>query len=292
MYQKIEACPSCDSKEQTLFKICKDYTVSGETFAIVECKNCGFKFTNPRPDEQSIGKYYESEEYISHTDKAQGFIQQVYKLVRGITLYRKYRLISKLVAKGKILDIGCGTGDFLTQFKDRNWEVRGVEKSTKSRAIAIEKNGNIISEDLSQIEDQGYDVITLWHVLEHIHTLNETLTRIRKLVKKDGYIVIAVPNEASFDAKHYGEHWAAYDVPRHLYHFNQKTLKEIAKKNKLKVKKILPMKWDSFYVSMLSEKNKGNTNPFLKGLFMGLRSNTWARNHNNNYSSVLYILNK
>ena len=224
-YERLENCPICGKQEFKNFLVVTDNAVSKESFVIVECENCSFKFTNPRPDEASIGAYYESDEYISHSNIKTGIINRAYHMVRSITTRQKVDLINRYTpAKGNLLDYGCGTGIFLTAAKNDGWEIRGVEPNPKARAIASEQTGEIIAKSLDEIEGEKFEVITLWHVLEHIHRLNQTLEQILSLLQEDGTLIIAVPNADSHDALQYRENWAAYDVPRHLYHFTQPTM--------------------------------------------------------------------
>jgi 2-polyprenyl-3-methyl-5-hydroxy-6-metoxy-1,4-benzoquinol methylase len=225
--EKITNCPVCNAFDFSPFLTCTDHTVSKKEFNIVQCKSCGFKFTNPRPDASELGAYYKAEEYISHTDTKQGLMNRLYHLVRKYTLIKKLQLILKLSSGSgqkelKILDIGCGTGAFLDVCKKAGMNSIGIEPDSQARQLAIEKYGLDVRDENAflTLENDSFDVITLWHVLEHVPLLNEILIKIKELVKPNGRVVIAVPNSSSIDAKYYGKFWAAYDVPRHLYHFN------------------------------------------------------------------------
>ena len=290
-YERLEACPVCAKTQLKNFLICKDNTVSQESFVIVECENCGFKFTNPRPDKDSIGKYYESEDYISHSNTSKGLISKAYQTVRSITIGQKVDLVNKHAPnKGKLLDYGCGTGHFLAACKKDGWQIAGIEPSPVGRQTAHELTGEEIeSEGFGQFEDASFDVITLWHVLEHVHDLNGVMNEFVRLLKPEGKLIIAVPNSDSFDAKMYKEYWAAYDVPRHLYHFNQATMKRLLKKHKLQLIESKPMMFDAYYVSMLSEKYKQGRSNMLKSVVNGLKSNLHAMTNEKNYSSLIYI---
>lgn len=290
-YERLDNCPVCSKTDLKNFLICKDNTVSQESFVIVECVNCSFKFTNPRPDKDSIGSYYESEDYISHSNTSSGLISKAYQTVRSITIGQKVDLINKhSQAKGKLLDYGCGTGHFLTACKKDGWQISGIEPSDKARAQAEEQTGEKIGTgDLSALEPASFDIITLWHVLEHVHDLNGLMTSFASLLKPDGKLIIAVPNSDSFDAQMYKEYWAAYDVPRHLYHFNQATMKRLLKKHKFQLVETKPMMFDSYYVSMLSEKYKQGRTNIVKSVINGLKSNLHAMQHQKNYSSLIYI---
>lgn len=289
-YERLEHCPICGKEEFKNFLVVKDNSVSKESFVIVECENCSFKFTNPRPDEESIGSYYESEDYISHTNTKTGIINRAYHVVRSITTKQKVELINRHApGKGTILDYGCGTGVFLTACKKDGWQVRGVEPSDKARELATETIGTTIATSISELPDEKYQVITLWHVLEHIHTLNETIAELILHLSEDGTLIIAVPNADSHDAKQYKENWAAYDVPRHLYHFTQATMKRFLKKHKMQLEEVLPMKFDAYYVSMLSEKHKEGKTKMISSVVNGFKSNNYAEKNGNDYSSLIYV---
>lgn len=290
----IDKCPICNSNTFNTFLNCIDYTVSRETFIIVECNSCHFKFTNPRPELNKLGDYYKSEEYISHSNTSKGLINYTYQLVRKFTLLKKLQLISKFYKTGFLLDIGCGTGEFLNICKNAKWNVLGIEPDQSTRKKAIESyNLNVQPEDyLKSIPSSNFEIITMWHVLEHVPFLNERIEEIKRLIKPNGIIIIAVPNCNSLDAKIYREDWAAYDLPRHLYHFTPKDIERIFKKHDLKLVNTLPMIFDSFYVSMLSEKNKKGKIHLLASLWNGLRSNLNAIKTGKEFSSQIYIIRK
>ena len=293
-YERLTECPVCTKEEFKNFMVVPDKSVSQESFVIVTCENCGFKFTNPRPSIEDIGRYYASDAYISHSNTNKGLTNKAYQLVRSITLKQKVDLINKYVpTKGRILDYGCGTGYFVAACQKNGWEVEGYEPNETARqnACALIKK-NIAFDNLDSFEEESFTFITLWHVLEHIHTLNETFGKLKSLLKPDGYLLIAVPNADSLDAQKYKENWAAYDVPRHLYHFTQPTMQRFIKKNKMEMVETLPMKFDAYYVSLLSEKYKrGNTN-YFQSLLTGFKSNIHAKKTTKDYSSLLYITRK
>lgn len=294
MYERIQECPVCHHTEFSNYIICTDHLVSDESFAIVQCEDCRLKFTNPRPVVENISKYYESTEYDSHKEQGSTLTDSIYNLVRKFALRNKLNLINSIQQeKGKLLDVGCGTGHFLEICSKNRWETVGIENNKNAREIAISNSSSEVFENLDLIEEKKeYDVITLWHVLEHLHELEETMLKFRKLLRKDGHLIIAVPNCDSWDSTNYKEKWAAYDVPRHLYHFNQLTINKLAKNCKFTVKEVLPMKLDAFYVSLLSEKYLHGKNRFLNAFISGLKSNRWAKKNQNNYSSLIYILSK
>ena len=287
----LEKCLVCGSNQFEPFLVCKDHTVSKENFNIVSCKACGFKFTNPRPEDSVIGDYYKAEEYISHTNTNKGIVNKLYHVVRSRTLKKKLRLIKSYVPRGTILDYGCGTGMFLAVCKNAGWVTYGMEPDDSARKIASETNSNLFS-DKSKIQtyitDAKFNVITLWHVLEHVTDMDDTLAFFKHRLMKDGILVIAVPNHVSYDAQHYKEHWAAYDVPRHLHHFEKKSMKTLLENNGFLLRETLPMKFDSFYVSMLSEKYKTGSTNLIKAFFTGLMSNLKA-NTSDKFSSTIYV---
>lgn len=293
MFEKLTHCPLCNSGHFHNHIICKDYTVSHEQFAIVQCDSCDFYFTNPRPEPQALPKYYESEDYISHQNKSNNLINTVYRFARSYTLKQKLKLVQHYKSGGKLLDIGCGTGHFLKTCQSGGFEVQGIEPSSTARQQAVDQNLTVF-EDISSIPDSStFDVITMWHVLEHIPNLNEFLQHVHHLLSSNGTLIVAVPNIESFDQKLYQQNWAAYDVPRHLYHFSQKTMQALMKKHSFKLINTSPMKLDAFYVSLLSEKyaHNGKTK-YLQSFINGLKSNNYAKHHKNNYSSLIYIFSK
>ena len=289
MYEKLDKCPVCKNTQFDNYMICDDHSVTGESFALAKCRSCQLVFTNPRPEESNLSKYYQSDQYISHTDKANSLINLIYKLVRTYTLNQKVSLISKVnKGVGLVLDYGCGTGDFVKTASTKEWQVFGYEPDANARVLALTKNPDKILDALKDCPDQ-LGVITAWHVIEHVAELKPTLKSLIKKLKSGGHLIIAVPNHRSFDAQHYREYWAAYDLPRHLYHFDRDSMEQLAKKIKLKIVDIFPMKFDSYYVSILSEKyKKGN---LLKAIKIAIQSNKSARS-TGEYSSLIYILKK
>lgn len=292
--EKLEHCPICNSAQFNPFLACVDNTVSRETFTIVQCNSCGFKFTNPRPDESDLGRYYKSEDYVSHSNTKKGFINSTYQSVRKYTLLKKLQLISKYFKTGKILDIGCGTGEFLNTCKDAKWQTFGIEPDEDARKMAVQNYGLNVQEEseLKNFPDASFDIISMWHVLEHVPKLNQRIEDLKRLIKPSGIIIVAVPNCNSLDAKIYKEQWAAYDVPRHLYHFTPKDIETAFKKHGLNTFKILPMVFDSFYVSMLSEKIKTGKTNIIRSTWNGFRSNLSAIKSGKTYSSQIYLIRK
>jgi SAM-dependent methyltransferase len=289
--QSQPVCPVCNSIHVQLKHEVKDYTVSGEIFQVYQCNQCEGGFTYPMPSLEEIGKYYQSENYISHSDTNKGLISRLYHLVRKFTLRQKGNIVIKHSnpTAVKLLDVGSGTGAFSATMKQRGWQVVSIEPDEAARRNALEIYGvnAFCSSHLYDINDQ-FDVITLWHVLEHVHDLHGYMKQFKKLLKSDGILIIAVPNQTSLDAQIYQSHWAAWDVPRHLYHFTPSSMRQLSEMHGFKWKKTLPMWFDSFYVSMLSEQYKKGS--MIRGIWNGWRSNMNAMGKPLNSSSVIYII--
>lgn len=286
-------CPWCGSEKAQINLWLKDEFLSKEDFHICECLNCGLSYTMPRPNKEKIGEYYKSEEYYSHQENKKGFIPRLYESVKKVNLKHKYNLATQGLNVGKMLDIGCGVGDFLHTAEEHGWTCTGVEPSEDAKAIAKTKTkANIInSEDMEKIPDATFDLITMWHVLEHVDDLKWQIEQLHRLTKTKGRIVIAVPNYKSYDAQYYKELWAAYDVPRHLSHFNKNVLTKIFKSKNLELVRTDKLIWDAYYISYMSEQYKQHKFPLLKGTFRGCISNCKAR-HTKEWSSMVYIFEK
>ena len=265
-----------------------DYSVSKEVFDLHHNPEFDMLITFPKPSLEKLPSYYESDDYISHTDGKRSVFEKMYHFIKGIALKKKLKLINSQGVKGKLLDIGAGTGDFLTVAKNDGWQTVGIEPSAKAKEIAIKKGVNF-AQDLASLESNSFDIITMWHVLEHVPNLEEYISELKRLIKPSGTIIIAVPNFKSYDAKYYGEFWAAYDVPRHLWHFSKTAIQKLFAKENLKLVEVLPMKFDSFYVSLLSEKYKNGKMNFLKAFWIGLKSNQYG-NLKKEYSSHIYVI--
>jgi 2-polyprenyl-3-methyl-5-hydroxy-6-metoxy-1,4-benzoquinol methylase len=271
------------------FLTVKDHSVSKETFELYYDETLDMLITSPQPDENNLGKYYESEDYISHTDNKRSLFEKAYHIVKNIALKNKLNLInSENPQKGRILDIGSGTGDFLLTAKENGWNTVGVEPSDRAKSIAIKKGISFV-EKISDLENNSFDVITMWHVLEHVPNLEFQIQELKRLLKPTGTLIVAVPNFKSFDANHYKTFWAAYDVPIHFWHFSKKAIQSLFEKVDMRLEKILPMKFDSFYVSLLSEKYKTGKMNYLSAFFIGLKSN-WKAKRTLEYSSHIYVL--
>ncbi|MBI1782439.1 MAG: methyltransferase domain-containing protein [Sphingobacteriales bacterium] len=287
-------CPVCGSQQIAPILNAKDYTVSGESFAIWHCSNCTHRFTQEAPDEEAIGKYYQSADYISHSDTKKGIINSLYHRVRKITLKGKLNLVKQVTNKqsGTILDIGCGTGAFIDTMKKAGWTVRGLEPDANARAKAKELYGLDLEpiENFNELPAQQFDAITMWHVLEHVHELHYYIQQLKIYLKPGGKLLIAVPNYTSHDAAHYKEYWAAYDVPRHLYHFSPQSMESLLQQHDLQLTAIKPMWFDSFYVAMLSEKYKNGKGNLLGAFITGCISNLKAMGEKKRCSSLIYVV--
>ena len=279
---------------------CIDHTVTKEEFHLEWDSQLEMYITTPRPDEEDLYKYYASEAYISHTDSKDSFIDKLYQTVKNYTIKQKVKLVEPFRMLDKtILDIGCGTGDFLVACKVHGWAVHGIEPNGKAKQLAVDKldlktnskDKRIIYKDIQELveSNQRYDVITMWHVLEHVSNLKEYVKRLKGLLNTNGTLIIAVPNFNSFDAEHYKDNWAAYDVPRHLWHFSKKSIAFLFAEVGLEVTKTLPMKFDAYYVSLLSEKYKTGRSNLIKAFYYGFISNLKAK-RTKEYSSMIYVI--
>ena len=286
--EHVGACPICQNTNFENHLTAKDYLVTQNEFTVRRCVECSFLITSPRPNETEISYYYQSSEYISHSDKSESIQDAIYKTVRNFAIRQKIKLVEKHNQAGTILDYGTGTGTFPSSMEPARWARVAVEPSAEAqKKIPKEIEVHTRKETITQ----SFDAITLWHVLEHVHPLNETLKWLQQHLSANGTMFIAVPNPQSKDAQVYHSYWAAYDVPRHLWHFNKTNMHQLLKNNGLKVIDIKPMYFDAFYVSLLSEQHLKPQQPFglraLKALVRGLQSNMLAGE--DNYSSLIYI---
>ncbi|NNT71089.1 class I SAM-dependent methyltransferase [Flavobacterium sp. IMCC34852] len=270
------------------FQKVRDYSVSKEIFELHHNPEYDILITFPKPSLEKLPSYYESDDYISHTDGKRSLFERAYHFVKGIALKNKLKLINAQTQKGKLLDIGAGTGDFLVVAKNDGWQITGIEPSAKAKGIAIQK-GVTFAQGLTELESNSFDVITMWHVLEHVPNLEEYISELKRLIKPTGTIIIAVPNFKSFDANFYGKYWAAFDVPRHIWHFSKTAIEKLFAEKEIKLVEVLPMKFDSFYVSLLSEKYRSGKMNFVRAFFVGWKSNLSGKK-TNEYSSHIYIL--
>jgi 2-polyprenyl-3-methyl-5-hydroxy-6-metoxy-1,4-benzoquinol methylase len=290
--KEILKCPICGYEEFSEFLKLKDYFLTGEEFRILKCENCEFLFTNPQPEIENLQLYYQSDNYISHSGSKKGILNRYYHTGRNYAVKLKHNLVTKYASGSKVIDIGCGTGELLMQFKRNNWETYGIEPNGKARVIAREKNNIQVGEeeDLETLKSGTFDVVMMWHVLEHVADLNKKIRQVKKIMKKEGTFFVALPNCKSRDASIYGKYWAAYDVPRHLYHFTQNTTRTLFNNFQMDIEKIIPMKLDAYYISLLSEKYRNGKINWTRALINGFRSNRYARKNNTEYSSLIYVV--
>ncbi len=291
---KLNQCPVCAGQNFHPVITAKDHLVSGTEFNLDECDTCGLRFTNPRPDDEQLPAYYASADYISHSNRPVTLTDRLYTIARGFTLRSKRRLITKINGgrnQARLLDVGCGTGHFLASCQQHGWQIIGVEPNATARQQATTRTGCSLYNDLQKIHDQQFEVITLWHVLEHVPDLEQTMQTLTTLMAAKGSLIIAVPNYRAYEAGKFGGHWAAYDVPRHLYHFNRQAMHTLAEKHGLKIVQTYPMWLDSFYISLLSNQHKYKRNNYLSSFITGLLSNIYALK-SGNFSSLIYRLVK
>jgi 2-polyprenyl-3-methyl-5-hydroxy-6-metoxy-1,4-benzoquinol methylase len=294
----IKSCPVCGSSDIDKVFDSVDHFSSRELFPVCDCKECGFRFTNHFPSEDEIGKYYDSPGYISHSDSDKGLTNRMYHLFRRLMLRRKVNLVKRHLKKGNanLLDIGCGTGYFLNAAKERGFTVSGIEKDEKAREKAITRFGLDVRDETAffRLERSSYDVVTLWHVLEHLEKLHESFEKMADILSPDGTMVIALPNHQSFDAKWYKEKWAAYDTPRHLWHFTPDTLERLLANHNLSVVKKYRMPLDAFYVALLSEQYLGSTAliKYLRAFLIGTTGFIRSLINLKQSSSLIYIVKK
>ncbi len=275
--------------EDKSFITVKDFSVSGESFSLLLNEEYQILKTHPQPTLDKLGSYYEFEDYISHTDGKRSLFEKMYHFIKRKAIRDKVSLInSHQPLKGRILDIGAGTGDFLLECKNQNWEILGIEPNDKAKGIAVGK-GIKFGDTIEKLESNSFDVITMWHVLEHVPDVEHQVAELKRLLKPSGTIIIAVPNFKSYDANHYKEFWAAYDVPRHLWHFSKTAIEKLFDKQNMNLEDIKPMWFDSFYVSLLSEKYKTGKMNFISGFFIGLISNV-SGFFRKEFSSHIYVL--
>jgi len=284
-------CPICEKSHFTPFLQSIDYFLTKEEFTIVACSNCGMKFVNPRPEINEMRKYYESPDYISHGGTS-NFINFLYKQIRNFSIKNKYKLVKGQATGIRLIDIGCGTGEFIFFCKKNGFDVTGIEPSEKPREFAKGKYHLDVYDELflDNLVEPKFHIITLWHVLEHTHLLNERMRKIKEILEPNGTVIIAVPNSNCWDARYYGKFWAAFDLPRHLHHFTKETVNFLIQNHGFEIRQIIPMKLDSFYISILSEKYAKGKQNYFRAIRNGIRSNNFAKKNGEDYSSLIFIL--
>jgi len=276
-----------------------DHLVTGRKFDILKNPKTTILETHPRPTKEELPTYYDSENYTSHNDKSAGIVSFCYRIIKSISTSRKIRIGQNSLSKNtpqnkpRLLDVGCGTGDFLYSCLKKGWQINGIENNKNAKNNSRTEVSSFIFDDFEFLKSQPerFDIITMWHSLEHIIDLKQTIVDMKKLLTNKGVIVVACPNHKSFDAMFYKESWAAYDLPRHLWHFDKDSISKLFLEHNMQLTKTLPMYWDSFYISILSEKIISKKNKFLKGVIVGLLSNVSAM-FSKEHSSLIYVFNK
>ena len=291
----ITICPICESSDSSIHLKSRNFRINEDPFDVKECNNCSLRYTSPLPSPEEIGKYYATDNYISHTGTKKGLINTLFHTVRFITLRQKQSLLKRISKGNKHLDIGAGNGVFLSFMKDKGWDVSGIELDDSSRKAIEDKLDIKIAKTVQENnENEEYDIITMWHVLEHVYNLKTDIQFIKNKLKPNGSLVIAVPNCASYDEKRYQAFWSAYDLPIHLYHFRPQNIKDLFEQFDMEIVEMKPMKFDAYWISLESEKykngNKNSLGVYLRGFWYGLISNLKA--NNGEYSSQIYILKK
>ena len=289
-------CPWCESKKSHLHLQLKDYFLTQEPFEIVECDDCHLLYTTPRPTADEIGRYYQSENYYSHQENKKGFVPRLYEAIKRVNIKHKFEIATEGMNSDcgrRILEIGCGVGDFLHYAEQKGWECYGAEPSDDAvKILRTKSNAEIVKpEQIEAFHDASFDLICMWHVLEHVDDLKWQIAQLGRLVKPNGKIVIALPNYQSYDAQFYKEKWAAYDVPRHLNHFSEEYMRNKLNDNKLVYIKSEKLIWDSYYISYLSEQYCHHKMALLRGAWHGFVSNQKARK-SGQYSSLVYLFKK
>ncbi len=293
--EQLSSCPICKSSELKEALPVADHFLTEEIFQVVECVSCGYCFTNPRPAQGSIGRYYQSEDYISHSNSKQGLQDTLYQLARKWALRTKYNLVHSYQPQGRVLDIGCGTGEFLAHLMSRGYLVEGVEPELKAREQAISNHSIAVVPSVEQLANKEYyQVITMWHVLEHVPDVRATFKKLFALLADHGILIIAVPDRESWDNQHYGTHWAAWDVPRHLTHFRRNDIHRLLHEHGFELLSTKKMWLDAFYIAMLSERYKGagTAAALIKGIWYGGMSNLQSALGKRPTSSSLYVARK
>lgn len=286
--KKLTECPVCKKTDMKHYITCQDHMKSKQSFTLTRCNNCTLIATNPRPELKDLDNYYDFEDYISHSQTKKGLINKCYHIIKAINTNRKVKLLGK--QKGSVLEIGSGTGYLLNKCRKKGWETVGVEHNMKARENANRFNDIELISSIDEVKENSFERIMMWHVLEHIADINEVFKSIKKMLKKEGKLIIAIPNPRANEIKKYKENWAAFDVPRHLYHFEKQCIETIAERHDFEILKTKPMWFDALYISMLSEKIKSGKNNYIKGITTGLWSNIKAFTVNGEYSSLIYIL--
>lgn len=291
--ENINTCPICQSDAISQSFAVKDHMVSGESFNVVSCADCGFQRTSPRPN--PIGPYYESDDYLSHNTNKRSLFDRAYHIIRDRAASQKLQFLQKQLSQNteipRLLDIGCGIGVFLNEAKKQKWSISGVEISDSARKQAETRLNQPIFKHFDEVPpDAKFDGISLWHVLEHLPNPVETLQKIHTHAEEGAALVLGLPNPESHDAQFYGSDWAAWDVPIHFWHFRKQDVEALANMTGWTLESVHPMKWDSYYVSLLSESFIHGRKRWVPATWRGWLSNLKGGEHNT--SSLKYVLRK
>ena len=287
-------CPLCGSHRLSHYLTSTDHLVSHNNFEILRCNDCNFLFTQDVPSPQAIGAYYESLHYSPHHAMS-GLMGSIYVMARRVMLRRKAQMVHLYATHtGTLLDIGAGCGHFLSLMQKRGWMVAGCEQSETARQMAQSLFGLSLAGDVwsAQYDTGAFDVITLWHAMEHIHDLHGLWSRLRQWLAADGTLVVAVPNCSSADARHYGCNWAAWDVPRHLWHFSPDAFSALAAQHGFRVVAIHRLPLDVYYISLMSEQYRNEKFGLLSAIWHSLLFNIRSTFHIQETSSLIYILRR
>ncbi|MGJ8683020.1 MAG: class I SAM-dependent methyltransferase [Nonlabens sp.] len=271
----------------THFLTVQDYFLTQEKFELYKNEQTEVLKTTPQPE--NLESYYESENYLSHDDSQDSFFARCYQYAKGWNLKSKKSLIGKYAVDGKILDIGAGVGDVVGALKKSGYDAVGYEPSKKARIFAARKGIELLDQTDS-IQPNSIKVISMYHVLEHVPDYDKQIADIKNWLQEDGVLILALPNYNSFDAKWFKQHWAGYDVPRHLFHFNKRAVRNVFQGD-FEIVSTKPMWFDSFYVSILSARYQKKKLAFVYGIIIGLISNIAAL-FSKEPSSIVYVLKK
>lgn len=227
------SCNLCGSSDNEKYYQVRDYNYGMPgVFTIVQCRRCGLVYLNPRPTQGEISSFYPESRY--HPFKA---IHGAGATIPGSTHWKRALWLTRRTQVGTVLDVGCGSGLFLLAMGALGWNCVGVEPNETAAQHAREVAGlEVLAGDVFAINQVAtYDVITLWDVLEHVHSPLDVLVHCNRLLNSDGVIALHAPNWASIERRLFGERWTALDSPRHLYHFSPGTIKQLLKRSGFRV---------------------------------------------------------
>jgi SAM-dependent methyltransferase len=285
-------CPICGSDSYRPFLQVADRFRPEERFRLVRCTSCGLIYLNPRPTEQAILKYYQAADYDPHSEGGHGLSGKLYRLARFLNTLLKLHWLSSFSGPRRALDVGCGTGYFLQMLRKKGWEVAGVEPVPVAQRLAQQKGLNVVSR---LDEAQGpFGVITLWHVLEHLHNPADTLRQLDRLLAADGWLLLSMPNPLCLDAQYFGPSWVAYDAPRHLVHYRPQDVEHLARQTGFTIFRLAMLPFDPVYNVFLSlqQSTSLSLSQIISGPSMGIRSLLDGIRHPKLASSPVYFFRK